>query len=112
MLVALQGTGVDGQVALGAVAIIPWASPVQQAWVILHQPIGHLGLSRDHIHRCDLLAGGPALAQGELGDVILDLHLARTAVIKLNGEGGMALYHWGNPTTVHLLILRGHLWGP
>lgn len=82
---AFQGAGVDGQVALGAMAVVPGACPAQQAGVVLHQPVSHLGLRGDHLHRHGLARGLP-LAQGELGDVVLDLHLAGAAIIKLDGE--------------------------
>lgn len=90
---------------------------MQQAGVALHQPVGHLGLRRDHFDGCGLLARGPALAQGELGDVVLDLDLAGAAVVKLDGEAGVALHHGGHPAPARLRIPGGrlvcrHLCGP
>lgn len=95
--------------------VIAGAGPGQQTWVILHQPVGHLGLGGDHLHRRGLLAWGPPLAQ-ELGDVVLDLQLAGAAVIKLDGEAGVAL-HGGRPAPAGLRIPGGrlmhrHLWRP
>ena len=111
----LQGARVHLQVTLGAVPVIAGAGPGQQTWVILHQPVGHLGLGGDHLHRRGLLAWGPPLAQ-ELGDVVLDLQLAGAAVIKLDGKAGVAL-HGGRPAPAGLRIPGGrlmhrHLWRP
>jgi hypothetical protein len=43
--------------------------------------------------------------------MVFDFHLAWTAVIKLNGEGGVALHHRGRPTNTCLLVFCGHFLG-
>ena len=89
--------------------------------VALHQPIRYFALRRDHLGgsgRRLLWRELALLAEGELGYVVLDLYLARLALIKLNGEGGVALDHrgrwgggdtWGRGSGRVRDVLGGHL---
>lgn len=92
-----KGISVHGKVALGGVKVIwPGMSP-HHARVSLHQPIGHLAFRWHHLRWSDkrLLAGVLALAKGEFRNMVFDFNLSRSAVVKLDGEGGVALHHRG-----------------
>lgn len=97
MIFTFQWTFLYGKVALGGIKVIWPGISSHHACVSLHQPISHLALWWHHLSRSNkrLLAGVLALPEGEFGNVVLNFNLSRSAIVKFNGEGGMALHYRG-----------------
>lgn len=105
-MLTFQSSHMHWKITFGAVHIISYSLPSHEAWVILHQPVGHFVLRRNHFGVASFLVEVPSLPERKFGHVIFYFDFAGSTVVKFDGEGGVTLYdRWH----CHVNILGGNL---